>query len=90
MEKVRSYILNATLRISHMPSHILPTYSVYSDTKRSLTDYIGDESQRFLRSNVAQLLVLTIDNVIGLNGGLKQLLALSTNLKLSSSKVQLL
>jgi hypothetical protein len=36
---------------------------------------------------VAHLLALTVDSIIGLNGGLKQLLALSTNLKLSS-KVQ--
>ena len=37
-----------------------------------------------MRSNVAHLLALTVDGIIGLNGGLKQLLALSTNLKLSS------
>ena len=33
---------------------------------------------------MAHLLALTVDGIIGLNGGLKQLLALSTNLKLSS------
>ena len=58
-----------------------------SDTKRSLSDYIGDENQKCMRSNVPLLLTLTIDSIIGLNGGLKQLLAHSTNLKLASSKV---
>lgn len=62
-------------------------FSIYSDTKRSLSDHIGDESQKFMRSNVAHFLVLTVDSIIGLNGGLKQLLAFSTNLKLASSKV---
>lgn len=69
--------------------HDLPlSHFSCSDPKRSLSDFIGEESQKFLRSNIAHLLALTVDSIIGLNGGLKQLLALSTNLKLSS-KVQL-
>ena len=75
-----------SVRLSKFNSHSNFSYNniIYSDTKRSLSDYIGEESQKFLRSNSAHLLALTVDSIIGLNGGLKQLLALSTNLKLSS------
>ena len=67
---------------------IISLLFIHSDTKRSLSDHIGEESQKYLRSNVAHLLALTIDSIIGLNGGLKQLLALSTSPRLTASKVQ--
>jgi len=44
-----------------------------------LESFVGDESNKFLRSNVVHLLALTADSIIGLRGGLKHLLAKSTS-----------
>jgi len=55
--------------------------------KRSvLSEFVGGEHNKFLRSNIAQLLALTADCVIELNGGLKLLY----NLACQSSKVRVL
>ena len=47
--------------------------------------FVGDESNKFLRSNTVHLLALTVDSIIALNGGLKHLLAKSTRSGLAES-----
>ena len=51
----------------------------------SLEKFVGDESNKFLRSNTVHLLALTVDCIIALNGGLKHLLAKSTRSGLAES-----
>jgi len=48
-------------------------------SRKSLESFVGDESNKFLRSNVVHLVALTADSIIGLRGGLKHLLAKSTS-----------
>ena len=47
--------------------------------------FVGDDSNKFLRSNTVHLLALTVDSIIALNGGLKHLLAKSTRSGLAES-----
>lgn len=49
----------------------------------NLSDHIGDESNKFLRSNIAHLLALVSDVLVALSGGMKQLLAKSVSPRLS-------
>ena len=66
-------------------THNCPFFSSPSAKRKTLTlsERVGDESNKFLRSNIAHLLALVSDVLVSLNGGLKQLLAKAVNPKLS-------
>ena len=49
-----------------------------------LSEQLGDEANKFLRSNIVHLLALITDALLSLNGGMKQLLAKAVNPNLSS------
>ena len=47
--------------------------------KSSLSEHISSDSNRLLCSNTAHLLVLTVDDIVSMNGGLESLLMQSTS-----------
>lgn len=73
--------------ISSIASCFLLCSGAAEKGKSSLSEHVGDDKNRFLRLNIAHLLVLTTDNIVRMNGGLKHLLAKSTNPELAELKV---
>lgn len=71
-------------------SHRSPPHSSLSRRAR-LSEQLGDESNKLLRSNIAHLLALMSDVLVSLNGGMKQLIAKAANPTLSTRlKVKLM
>ena len=63
------------------------SFSSGGKSRTTLSDHVGDEQNKFLRSNIAQLLALTVDCIIDFNGGLKLLQSLACPVVHKASKV---